>query len=78
VNTNSNKSDWTGNCIYSPDEKTSPATAIEFNPTFTNLAIGTLQGVVHIYELAVDELGIKATFSHAVQFLNTDGINYAW
>lgn len=66
---------WKGQCIYQPSNIVSPATSVAFNPTFTNIAIGNLHGVVHIYELGMDEYGVTANFSHAMALKMPGGDN---
>ncbi|KAK6099652.1 WD40 repeat protein [Batrachochytrium dendrobatidis] len=55
---------WTGYCFYNKDGDRVPAASIAFNPTFTLVAVGTLQGVVYVFELSEDLL--TATQSHVM------------
>ncbi|KAI8927288.1 RIC1-domain-containing protein [Entophlyctis helioformis] len=45
---------WTGHCFYNESGDDVPATTISFNPTFTLVAVGNLQGVVHVFDLPDD------------------------
>lgn len=56
---------WTGTCVYSPNSDFAPATTILFNPAFTIVAVGNLQGVVHLFELSTDEGdNLVVSYSH--------------
>ncbi|KAH9249191.1 hypothetical protein BASA81_013091 [Batrachochytrium salamandrivorans] len=45
---------WIGHCFYNDDGEGVPATSIDFNPKFTLIAVGTLQGTVQIFDLSED------------------------
>jgi hypothetical protein len=60
---------WSGKCIYLADNtKIFPATTAQFNPSFSNIAVGNTQGVVYIFEI-VDN---NAVFSHTMSLGSTN------
>jgi RAB6A-GEF complex partner protein 1 len=42
---------WNGKCIYDPSPEYPPATTLDFNPSFSLIAIGDILGVVHVYSV---------------------------
>lgn len=59
---------WDGICFYNDTGDQTPATTICFNPKFTLVAVGTLDGVVQVFDVPNDIH--KTSHSHALAITN--------
>ena len=65
---------WNGTCIYTTGPDFAPATTIDFNPSFSLVAIGNLRGVVHVFNLVVSSLHASIAYNLAITKPGTKSI----
>ncbi|KAL2914270.1 WD40 repeat protein [Polyrhizophydium stewartii] len=69
---------WSGSCFYNREGDDVPATTISFNPTFSLVAVGNIEGVVHVFEIS-EEIA-STSWSHVMAITKPDGyaLAVAW
>nr|KAJ3422636.1 hypothetical protein HK105_007190 [Polyrhizophydium stewartii] len=61
---------WSGSCFYNREGDDVPATTISFNPTFSLVAVGNIEGVVHVFEIS-EEIA-STSWSHVMAITKPD------
>ena len=59
---------WSGTCIYITGPQFAPATTIDFNPAFSLIAVGNLQGVVHVFNLFLPIAALKRGIDASIAY----------